>query len=202
MNFVTRCSRSPAQRAAAARLGNNARGYSLIEQISVISIAAILITVGVPSYRYVTNSNRVTAEVNGLLGDLQFARSQAATSGQAVTVCPSSDGQTCSASSQDWESGWIVFSDPNASATVGSTAAVLRVQPSFAATHDLFLAPSSLAAVTFNREGFAMNLPIAANGAVTLKLHTQPANTQWTRCLQINVVGQVTTERAGQGACS
>ena len=43
----------------------------------VILIASILLAVGVPSYRYVTNSNRLSAEVNALLGDLQFARSEA-----------------------------------------------------------------------------------------------------------------------------
>ena len=42
------------------------RGYTLIEMLSVISIAAIMTVLGVPSFRYVTNSNRVTAEVNQL----------------------------------------------------------------------------------------------------------------------------------------
>jgi type IV fimbrial biogenesis protein FimT len=49
-------------------------GFTLIELIVVITIVSILMAVGVPSYRYVTNSNRMSAEVNGLLGDLQFAR--------------------------------------------------------------------------------------------------------------------------------
>jgi type IV fimbrial biogenesis protein FimT len=54
-----------------------AYGYSLVELLSVISIGAILMTVGVPSYRYVSNSNRVTAEVNSLYLDLEVARSTA-----------------------------------------------------------------------------------------------------------------------------
>jgi len=52
-------------------------GLSMIELISVVSIVGILLVIGVPSYRYVITSNRVSAEVNGLLMDMQFARSEA-----------------------------------------------------------------------------------------------------------------------------
>ena len=176
-------------------------GYSLLEQISIIAIASILITVSVPSYRYVTHSSRASAEINGLLADMQFARSQAITAGQPVTVCASSDSQTCAANSRDWQTGWIVFSDPDASGTVVSTTSILRAQPGFAATRDLLLAPPGISSVTFNREGFTTKLPVAVNGAVTFTLHTQPSNSQWTRCLQVSVAGMITTERARQAGC-
>ncbi len=52
-------------------------GFSLTEVAVVMSIVAILLAIGLPSFKYVTASNRVSTEVNGLLGDLQFARSLA-----------------------------------------------------------------------------------------------------------------------------
>ena len=52
-------------------------GVTLIEMVVVMAIVGILIGVGVPSFRYVTNSNRMSSEVNNLLGDMQFARSEA-----------------------------------------------------------------------------------------------------------------------------
>ena len=52
-------------------------GLSMVELMVTISIVSILMAIGVPSYRYVTTSNRVSAEVNGLflenLATLYFA---------------------------------------------------------------------------------------------------------------------------------
>jgi len=50
--------------------------------------------------------------------------------------------------------------------------------------------------VTFNREGFAVNV---LNGS-TITLHDATANAAWTRCLEITMVGQMTTETRG-GNC-
>src|SRR5438874_13781183 len=83
-----------------------------------------------PSYRYIANSYRMSAEVNGLLGDLQYARSEAIKEGQTVTTCVSADGTGCTGGTA-WANGWIVFSDPNANATVDAGETVLRVQGAF-----------------------------------------------------------------------
>ena len=45
-------------------------GFSITELMVVVAIVAILLGIGAPSYRYITNSYRMSAEVNGLLGDL------------------------------------------------------------------------------------------------------------------------------------
>ena len=60
-------------------------GFTLLELLITMSIAAIVLTIAVPSFRYVTNSNRIAGELNGLLGDLQFARSEAIKEGLGVT---------------------------------------------------------------------------------------------------------------------
>ena len=62
-------------------------GFTLTELMVVVAIVAILLGIGVPSYRYISNSYRMSAEVNGLLGDLQYARSEAIKEGQTVTTC-------------------------------------------------------------------------------------------------------------------
>ena len=53
------------------------RGFSLTELVMVMAIVAILLAIGVPSYRYIGNSYRMSSEVNGLLGDLMLARAEA-----------------------------------------------------------------------------------------------------------------------------
>src|SRR5262245_32466781 len=105
-------------------------GVSLLELLIVITIGSILVSVGVPSYRSVTNSNRIAAEVNGLLGDMQYARAEAIRRGQTVSVCASSDGASYS-NATTWQNGWLVFSNPNGDNTVDPGDTVLRAQAAF-----------------------------------------------------------------------
>ncbi|MDB6089138.1 MAG: putative typeIV fimbrial fimT-related pilin [Gammaproteobacteria bacterium] len=172
----------------------HAAGFTLVELVTVMSIVAILMGIGVPSYRYITTSNRLSAEVNGLLGDLQFARSEAIKEGQTVSVCSSTDGTTC-ANSSTWNSGWIVFSDTGTVGTVDGNDALLRVQKAFSplATSggDSFQASNNVTTVTFNREGFAVGLP---NAGALLTLHDSSNNQNYTRCLSATLVGMMATQ--------
>jgi len=172
-----------------------ASGFTMIEMLMTMAIAAVLLGLAVPSFRYVTNSNRIAGEINGLLGDLQFARSEAIKEGRTVTVCVSSDGSSClNPSPAAWQNGWIVFSDPT-STGVPAAGSVLRVQKTFSGT-DTFLASNALTAVTFNREGYAAG--IAAGQLFTL--HDSTNTSAWTRCLSLNLVGQMTSEKANDPA--
>jgi type IV fimbrial biogenesis protein FimT len=169
-------------------------GFSLVELMVVIMIAAVLMAIGVPSYRYVTNSNRISAEVNALLGDLQFARSEAIKEGGTVTVCPSSDQVTCIGNTV-WNQGWIVTS-----ATL--TPAVLRVQQAFANPNDSFTSDNKVVSVSFDRDGFAHSTPVSATGRFTVELTIPPKTAQWTRCVEVPIVGSMlTTEQFGTDDC-
>jgi type IV fimbrial biogenesis protein FimT len=171
--------------------------------VAVMGIAAILMSIAIPSYQYITNSNRIAAEVNGLLGDMQFARAEAIKEGQTVTVCVSSDGATCNGSAS-WNLGWIVFSDVNSDRTVDAGDAVLRVQGTFTSP-DTFAASNAISAITFNREGFASaNGTGLATGLALVTLHSQPINNDATRCLSINMVGMMTvqTTKTIGGTCT
>lgn len=176
---------------------NRQAGFTLTEVLIVTTIVAILFGIGLPSYKYVTTSNRVASEVNALLGDMQYARSEAIREGQTVTVCPSADGASCAGGATGvWQSGWIVFSDANNDQTVQAGEPVLRVQRKFAGG-DTFA--SNPTAVTFNREGFATGL--AATVLVTL--HDPTGNVGYTRCLQITMVGSLkTVDHTKNAACT
>jgi type IV fimbrial biogenesis protein FimT len=174
-------------------------GFSLTELIITMSIAAILLAIGIPSFKYVTVSNRISTEVNGLLGDMQFARSEAVKEGLPVTVCSSSDGQTCNGGTA-WQSGWIVFLDSNGNHAVDAPEEVVsRVQKRFSSTDTFVPDIGTFEWITFNREGYAQTNTAAV---VTLKLHDITSGTQWTRCLAITPVGMLNTQKAGVGNCS
>jgi type IV fimbrial biogenesis protein FimT len=158
-------------------------GFTLVELMVVTSIVVLLLAIGVPSFRYVTSSNRATTEINGLLGDLQFARSEAIREGQQINVCASTDGATCIASGTTWNTGWLVMSGTN----------ILRVQPAFNST-DTLQSDHSIKAVSFSRDGFSLNLP----SAVTFTLHNSTSNAQFTRCLSLTIVGALSTQIGGK----
>jgi type IV fimbrial biogenesis protein FimT len=173
-------------------------GFNLVELLVVVSLVSVLLTLGVSSYKYTTNSNRVSAEINGLLGDMQYARSEAVRQGQPVSVCPSASGTTCDTTSTSWQNGWIVFSDfnGNGNTDTGTVDQVLRVQARFGSQDTLVPSDTNVFAVTFNREGFATNIPAADQaGGITFKLNTSPSNAQWERCLNIAWVGIMGTQR-------
>ncbi|MBV8806755.1 MAG: GspH/FimT family pseudopilin [Sinobacteraceae bacterium] len=172
-------------------------GFTLVELMVVLTIIAVLLSLGVPSYRYVTNSNRISAEVNALLGDLQFARSEAVKEGGTVIVCPANTALSACTNSSTWNNGWLVISN-----TTGNPV-VLRVQAPFANTKDSFVsADGQTTEISFNRNGFASAMPALANGSVTIKLTTTPNVSQWQRCVEVVMGGAITTEKYNQDACT
>jgi len=183
----------------AARFARLNRGVTLLEMLVVMGIVGILLAIAIPSYQYVTNSNRIAGEGNALLGDLQFARAEAIKEGQWVSVCVSSNGTSCltGATNTSWNNGWIVFSDTNGNGSVDvATDVVLRVQAPFTGS-DTFTANNSISFVTFNREGFVAAL---ATGAL-ITLHASPTNNASTRCLNITRVGLMSIQTYG-GTCT
>ena len=70
------------------------RGFTLIELMITLAVAAILLTVAVPSFQTLIKRNALTARTNNFIADLHFARGEAAKRGSDVSVCPSSNGTT------------------------------------------------------------------------------------------------------------
>jgi type IV fimbrial biogenesis protein FimT len=167
-------------------------GFSLMETLIVISIVAILMALAIPTFKYVTQSNRSTSEINGLLSNLQLARAEAIKEGQSVSVCPTLNGTSCAGATSAWQTGWLVFSDTGVVGTIDGTDFVVRVQNAFTG-NDSLQTDHNVSVITFSREGFAMNLP----NAVTFTLHDSTANPQFTRCLSLTIVGALSTQIAG-----
>lgn len=172
-------------------------GFSIFELLIVMTISGILAAIGTASFKYVTVSNRISSEINGLLGDLQFARSEAQKQGQYVSLCPANTaGTACAAATNNWSVGWIVFVDlsNNHNYSAASDGAILRWRPSI--SPDVLQGSSAtLTFVTFNREGFANSGATTSWG--TLILNSTPVNANWKRCIAISAVGAIKSEIGG-----
>lgn len=105
---------------------NRQRGFTLMELIITVAIAAIVLAVGVPSFQGMMRNNRAATQANEMIAALNLARSEAAKRGSRVSLCPSSSGTGCGGT--DWSSGWIVFVDTAATdASAPVVGQVLRV---------------------------------------------------------------------------
>lgn len=87
----------------------NIAGFTLIELMVTISIAAIGMAIAYPSFTSVLRSNRVATGTNGLIASFNLARTEAIRSNRGGGVCPSTDGTACSGN--DWNAGVLVFTD-------------------------------------------------------------------------------------------
>jgi len=173
---------------------HKSRGFTILELLMVISIVGILAAVGTASFKYVGTSNRITSEINGLLGDMQYARSQAIKTGTSVTICPANAALTLCAGSSTWTNGWIVFLDFNGNGTLEpATDVIIRTQKSIS-PDALVASVATFQYVTFNREGFGSNTLTAWS---SLSLDSNPVNPQWRRCLAVSAVGALAIEKGG-----
>ena len=92
-------------------LKRRSSGFTLIEALITISIASILASIAIPSFTKMIESNRITTSSNEFLSALMYARSEATKRSVSVSVCTSSNGESCNNGLDDYAQGWIIFTD-------------------------------------------------------------------------------------------
>jgi type IV fimbrial biogenesis protein FimT len=85
-------------------------GFTLIELLVAMAIAAIMLTLAIPSFQDFILRSRLTSHANDLVLAMAYAKSEALKRGTSVQVCASSNATTCTG---NWEDGWIVITAGN-----------------------------------------------------------------------------------------
>lgn len=130
------------------------KGFTLIELMVTISVAAILLVIAVPNFQTFVLNNRITGQANDMMTALNYARSEAIKRGLPVSICSSTTGAAC-AGSTDWGTGWIVFADPDNDGTLDPGETLLRVWPALGGGNTLNTGLAAVTSVTFDSGGFA-----------------------------------------------
>ena len=136
-------------------------GFTLVELMIVVVIAAVLLSIAVPGFRNVILANSVTSKVNEIVGAMQVARNEAVTRNTRVTFCPmdADDAEDCDADGS-LQDGWIVFNDLDDDETVDDDEEIFAASTGTA--EEMSFDPTGLV-VDFRADGTAVE-----GGGVTL----------------------------------
>jgi len=106
------------------------KGFTLIELMVTIAIAAILMSLAAPSFRDLLVSNRLTSDVNTYVSLINYARSEAITRNQSVVVCPKNASAITCSNTQFWNENEVqVFVDANGNNERNATDILLKTLP-------------------------------------------------------------------------
>jgi len=102
-------------------------GFTLLEMLLAVAIAAILLIIGVPAFQDFGARQRMSTAMHALQSQLVLARNEAIRFNVPVIVCPGNLDHGCSDDS-DWSHGWIVFSDFNGDGQYQNLETVHRIE--------------------------------------------------------------------------
>ena len=130
-------------------------GFTLLELLITIALISIVTALAVPSMRAFSQNDRLTTNINTMVGHLAYARSEAVKRHAQVSICISNDTLGCTGGS--WEDDWMVYVDVNANGTFDPATPnedILRVNQPMAGNNTLAPTAQYTTQVTYDNRGF------------------------------------------------
>ena len=164
-------------------------GFTLIELMITLFVAAILLMIGAPSFVAFQRNSELTSAANSFVAALGAARGEAMKRGRQAVVVPRENN--------DWATGWTVFVDTNNDQQFNSTDTLIVQQsalPNYFSTSGQGTAQASPAYVMFNPSGYTQASDSTFQSA-SLKIERNDISgvqkTQQTRIVVISKTGRV-----------
>lgn len=126
-------------------------GFTLIELMITLVLAAMVLSIGIPSFRQTIEQNQLTSQINSFTTALHLARSESVKRGRRVSVCASSDGSNCNGIG--YEQGWIVFAEESSFGTREAAEELINVVDALATGLTLRGSANLGAAITYTPDG-------------------------------------------------
>lgn len=117
---------------------NRTRGFTLIELMVTMVVAALLLAWAVPNFEKFIKKTTLTSETNNWVGVINYARNEAITRGKRVTVCRTASANTCNGTADckcgvsqaapadgipNYHSGYLIFTSSGNSQPINFLAA-------------------------------------------------------------------------------
>jgi type IV fimbrial biogenesis protein FimT len=174
-------------------------GFTLVELLVVVAIAAVLAAIGVPSWRAFSEKLQLTGASDAFVAGLHLARSEAIKRQDRVALCKSADGVSC-APAGGWDQGWIIFHDRNNNGRREEAEQVLRRQQALPAALRLSGNLTVAQYVSFVPTG-ATKLVEGGFQPGTLTVCRESGQTAQARQIILNAAGRPRVRAFTAGAC-
>jgi len=148
---------------------NGYTGFTLVELMMVITIAGILLGMGIPAFGNYKANQQTFSTAESLVSALNFARSEAIKRRSTATIAPLTP---------NWSDGWTV-------ATNGITLS------NYGAAEGVTISASSPTAPIYNRDG-RLSAAADISFSITVNSHSSAS-----RCVKITLSGKPTTDSGG-----
>jgi type IV fimbrial biogenesis protein FimT len=183
------------------------KGFTVIELMIVLAIAAILASLAAPSVTRFLRVSEMSNAVNTWMSDLRWARSEAVRRGGHVVMCRSENPEAASPacttsllgpSGKGWVTGWFIFHDLDADGNKDAAEPVLRVQSALPSIN-VIVESSSSTKFRYTASGRLMNSGLSTT--VTFGASPEYSN-DLQRVLCVNVGGRARIAGDGLASCS
>lgn len=155
-------------------------GFTLIELMVTIAIAAIIMSLAIPSFTEATLGSKLRATANNLAAAATLARAEAIKRREQVVLCASNNGSSCGG---NWEQGWIVLSGTTIIRTEGAAPRGFKVN-------------GNQGSLVFQPTG------VGSTSASFVVCRTSPSVGGQERVVAISATGRTSVERTANGVCT
>lgn len=182
--------------------GRRVPGFSLLELLIVVSMAGIILAMGIPSFQTLIVSNRLSTTANAYISGYNEARLEAIRRNRATQFCSnvaSKNGSDILGNACDTSAGAAYILNSS-----GTSAAMLYEAPRLPDGLTLGTGSSAVAALRYNAQGFA-RAAVGGTGPYTgllLDLSSSAISTNNRRCLYLttgSIISSCTV--TDSGAC-
>lgn len=182
--------------ASRGSLAIRAGGFTLIELMVAVAVAAVLLMIAVPSFKSIMLSSRLNTSVNDLVASLNMARMEAIKSNASVQFCSNSTSVNTSSGTL----GTTCGSDAGAVvATVGSTPTIVRAGPTSISGTIQF--SGDVQALRYGGDGLARAVgQTTLFGSTVAKICTSALATDNIRTITM-IGGSILVTKPSSGAC-
>ena len=127
-----------------------ARGFTLIELMTTVTVMAVALAIAAPSLAAFVRNSKVRSAQSELVASMMLARSEAAKRGVTVALAA-----TAPATGDEFSAGWKVWVDDNGNGSFDTGETLIRNYPGYPAGSVVLSTTGGVRRVSFAPTGFA-----------------------------------------------